>query len=241
VTPPPKLDAAPAAPDAGPATTDGPGTAPPAPPASGQGPISPGKIGYSQDFEMNMDGMSRSPASLPAERIQIIDDPTGQRGKVVRIQWMQGDNFRTSGGTEPRSWFSSADGYTVKPGSTVSVSWGFMWENPSMGAHFAQIIRDGGPLWMFDVDRSGNVSASVHRGSGGGSGGKIEAMKWYDFRVDTVYKGGGEIRFYINGKMIGMGKGDGGAPARFDCGTYWDHGAKATRTVYVSNVSIGEL
>jgi hypothetical protein len=116
-----------------------------------------------------------------------------------------------------------------------------MWENPSMGAHFAQIIRDGGPLWMFDVDAGGNVAASVHRGSGGtGRILKLEPMKWYDFRVDTVYKGGGEIRFYVNGKQVGTGRGDGGAPARWDCGTYWGHNAKPTRTVYLSNVSIAE-
>jgi hypothetical protein len=188
-----------------------------------------------------MDGMSRSPNGLPEERIQIVDDPTGKRGKVVKIVYMLGDNFRTSGGTEPRSWFSSAKGYTAKPNSKVSVAWGFMWENVSMGAHFAQIIRDGGPLWMMDVDRSGNMAAAVHRGSGGGKFGmKLEPMKWYDLRVDTDYSGGGTISFFVNGQMIGQGKGDGGGNGRFDCGIYWDHGAKATRTVYVSNVSIGE-
>jgi hypothetical protein len=189
-----------------------------------------------------MAGLSRSPGNLPVDRIQIIDDPIKQRGKVVRITWQQGDNFRTSGGTEPRSWFSSADGYTVKPGTTVSVAWGFMWENVSMGAHFAQIIRDGGPLWMFDVDTGGNVKADVHRGSGStGNAGKLEAMKWYDFRVDTEFKPGGTITFFINGKMVGQGKGDGGAMGRFDCGIYWGHGAKATRNVFLSNVSIGEV
>jgi hypothetical protein len=130
----------------------------------------------------------------------------------------------------------------VRPGTTVSVAWGFMWENPSMGAHFAQIIRDGGPLWMFGVDQGGTVSAAVHRGSGG-TGGimKLEAMKWYDFRVDTEYRGGGSIKFYVNGKLVGQGRGDGGAPARFDCGIYWMHNGKPTRTVFLSNLSIGEV
>jgi hypothetical protein len=228
-----------AAPAAG--DTGGAGGAGGSPPAAGQGPVAEGKIVFSQDFEQNMNGMSRSPGSLPEDRIQIVDDPVKQRGKVVRIEYRAGDNFRTSGGTEPRSWFSSAMGYTVKPGTTVSVAWGFMWENPSMGAHFAQIIRDGGPLWMFDVDRSGTMSAAVHRGSGGGKFSmKVEANKWYDIRVDTEYRGGGKITFYVNGQMIGQGTGDGGAPGRWDCGIYWDHGAKAARTVYLSNVSIGE-
>jgi hypothetical protein len=217
------------------------GGGPIAPPVAGQGPVAEGKLVFSQDFEQNMDGMSRSPNGLPAERIQIIDDPIKQRGKIVAIKYMQGDNFRTSAGTEPRSWFSSAMGYTAKPNSTVSVAWGFMWENVSMGAHFAQIIRDGGPLWMMDVDTAGNVRGDVHRGSGStGTITKLEPMKWYDFRVDTDYKAGGAIKFYLNGKMVGQGQGDGGGNGRFDCGIYWGHGAKATRTVYVSNVSIAE-
>jgi hypothetical protein len=70
-----------------------------------------------------------------------------------------GDNFRTSAGTQPRSWFSAAKGYTVKPGSTV-------WDNPNMNAHFAQLIRDGGPTWMWDVDGSGNLGMTHHRGEG---------------------------------------------------------------------------
>jgi hypothetical protein len=211
------------------------------PPAAGQGPIADGKIAFSQDFEQNMDGMSRSPGNLPEDRIQIVDDPVHMRGKVVRIHYQEGDNFRTSGGTEPRSWFSSAKGYTARPGTTVAVAWGFMWENPNMGAHFGQIIRDGGPLWMCGVDQSGNGQCAVHRGSGRTSTFKIEAMKWYDFQVITDYRGGGSIKFFMNGKMIGQGTGDGGANGRFDCGIYWMHNAKPTRTVYVSNVSIGEL
>jgi hypothetical protein len=201
-----------------------------------------GKSVFWRDFEDgSMDGLSRSPGNLPPERIQIVDDPTKARGKVVAIKWQAGDNFRTSGGTEPRSWFSAANGYTIKKGSTVSISWGFMWENVSMGAHFAQIIRDGGPLWMFDVDTGGNVKADVHRGSGStGNVMKLEPMKWYDFRVDTEYKGGGAIKFFINGKMVGQGKGDAGNDGRFDCGIYWGHGAKATRTVFLSNISIAE-
>jgi hypothetical protein len=204
--------------------------------------VAEGKIAFSQDFEQGMDGFDRSPGSLPPDRIQIVDDPVSQRGKVVKIQFKDGDNFRTSAGTQPRSWFSAAKGYTIKPGSTVSVAWGFMWENVSMNAHFAQIIRDGGPLWMWDVDAGGTVSAVFHRGSGGtGPIMKLEPMKWYDFMVVTDYKAGGEARFYVNGKMVGMGRGDGGATARFDCGIYTRPGAHPERTVYVSNLSIGEL
>jgi hypothetical protein len=171
-----------------------------------------------------MHGMSRSPIDLPADRITIVD-------------------FRTSTGTEPRSWFSSAMGYTVKPNTVVAVAWGFMWENVSMGAHFAQMIRDGGPLWMMGVDGDGNVSGDVHRGSGStGTITKLEPNKWYDFMVVTDYRDGGKITFYMNGKPVGSGTGAGGANGRFDCGVYWMHNnAKPSRTVYISNVSIGEL
>jgi hypothetical protein len=201
-----------------------------------------GKIAFNQDFEKGMDGMEKSPASLPDDRIQIADDPLKQRGKVVRIEYHAGDNFRTSGGTQPRSWFSSAKGYTVKPGTTVSVAFGFMTDNPNWGAHFAQIIRDGGPLWMMLLATDGSVAAEVHRGNGGGKASmKVEAMKWYDFRIDTTYSGGGAIKFFMNGQMIGQGTGNAGPAGRFDCGIYWYNGSKDSRTVWISNVSIGEL
>jgi hypothetical protein len=213
-----------------------------APPATGQGPVAEGKIAFSQDFEKNMDGMTRSPPSLPVDRIQIVDDPVNQRGKVVRIVFQAGDNFQTSGGTQPRSWFSSAMGYTVKPGSTVSVAWGFMWENVNMNAHFAQLIRNGGPTWMWDVDGTGNLSMTSH--SGTGATGKImqlEPMKWYDFMVTTHYTPGGDTDFYVNGKKVLTGKSPGGPDGRFDFGIYTRPGDHPTRTVYLSSVSIGEL
>jgi hypothetical protein len=227
--------------DASPPSGGDAGGTPISPPAAGQGPVGEGKVVFNQDFEQNMDGMSRSPGNLPADRIQIVDDPIGKRGKVVRIHYEMGDNFRTSPGTEPRSWFSSAQGYTIKPGTTVSIAFGFMLETIDMNAHFAQIIRSGGPLWMFGIANDGSMSAEVHRGSGGGKAPvKLEAMKWYDFRIDTTYTGGGEMKFFLNGQQFATGKGDGGADARFDCGIYWNHNAKPSRTVFISNVSIAE-
>jgi hypothetical protein len=232
--------------DAG--TTDGGATpAPdmagaPTPPASGQGPVAEGKIAFNQDFELNMDGMTRSPNGIPEDRIQIIDDPVKQRGKIVRIMYKAGDNFRTSPGTEPRSWFSAAKGYTVKPGTTVSVAWGFMWENPAMNSHFAQLIRDGGPTWMWDLDGSGNLQMNSHRGTGSsGNILKIEPMKWYDIMVTTNYRAGGAVTFYVNGKKVLTGTSPGGPDGRFDFGIYNRPGAHPERTVYISNVSIGEL
>jgi hypothetical protein len=214
----------------------------PGPTAPGQGPTAAGTIVFSRDFEDgSMAGLARSPGGLPVDRIQIEDDPTKQRGKVMRITYQAGDDFRTSAGTQPRSWLSSANGYTVKNGKTVSVAFGFMTDNPNWGAHFAQIIRDGGPLWMMLLDTGGGVAAEVHRGSGGGKAAtKIEAMKWYDFRIDTTYSGGGAITFYMNGQMIGSGTGNAGPDGRFDCGIYWYNGTKATRNAWISNISIGE-
>jgi hypothetical protein len=212
------------------------------PAATGQGPVAEGKIAYNQDFELNMDGMTRSPTNLPEDRIQIVDDPASQRGKVVRIMFKENDNFRTSPGTQPRSWFSAAKAYTVKPGTRVSVAWGFMWENVNMNAHFAQLIRDGGPTWMWDVDGSGNVSMTSHRGTGRtGNITKLEPNKWYDFMVTTLYKAGGQTDFYFNGKKVLTGTSPGGPDGRFDFGIYTRAGAHPARTVYISNVSIGEL
>jgi hypothetical protein len=213
------------------------------PPAAGQGPVADGKIVFSQDFEMGMTGITRSPNGLPEDRVQIVDDPTGKRGKVIRIEYKQGDNFRTSGGTEPRSWISAHEGYTIKSGVKLSVAWGAMFENVNGATYsFAQIIRSGGPLWMFHIGSGGAFRISVNRGSGGGSNLlTFMPMTWYDFRVDVDYRGGGSIEFYANGRMVARGVGDGGpSDGRWDGGVYWQSGAKSTRVVYVSNVSIAE-
>jgi hypothetical protein len=76
--PPPTLDAAAPSAEAGGVV------------ASGQGPVAEGKIVFSQDFEAGMDGITRSPTDLPAERAQIVDDPLGKRGKVLKITWQKG-------------------------------------------------------------------------------------------------------------------------------------------------------
>ena len=104
-----------------------------------------------------MDGITRSPNSLPEDRVQMVDDPIRQRGKIVRIHFQAGRQLPHLGRHPAAQLVLRRQGYTVRPGTTVSVAWGFMWENPSMGSHFAQIIREGGPLWMFGVDGGGNM------------------------------------------------------------------------------------
>src|SRR5205814_1331955 len=186
----------------------------------------------------------RAATAAPAMRPAAAAGPreAGRAAVVaarVRRPRAPGAAAGTAAAPAPRPTRAPRTRRPTKPGATVSVAFGFMVENPSMGAHFAQIIRPGGPLWMFGAQTDGSVTAEVHRGSGGGRAPtKLEAMKWYDFRVDTVYSTGGTITFYMNGQMIGQGKGDGGGDARFDCGIYWFHGAKPSRTVYISNVSI---
>ena len=117
-----------------------------------------------------------------------------------------------------------------------------MWENPAMNSHFAQLIREGGPTWMWDVDGSGNMQMNSHRGTGNtGNILKIEPMKWYDIMVTTTYRAGGPVHFYVNGKKVLSGTSPGGPDGRFDFGIYTRAGAHPARTVYISNVSIGEL
>ena len=70
---------------------------------------------------------------------------------------------------------------------------------------------------------------------------KLEPMKWYDFKVETDYRDGGECRFWLNGKMVGSGKAVAGSDGRFDFGIYTRPGDHPGRTVFISNVSIGEL
>jgi hypothetical protein len=212
--------------------------------APGQGPTALGKIVYSQDFENGMEGMSRSPANLPAERVQIVDDPLKQRGKVVRIIWQAGDNYRTSSGTQPRSWFSNAMGYQVKPGTKVSYAWGFMWTDVAMDAFFAQNIGPG-PVWEARVRANGHFQLLCNQ-CGGNSPDymMLTPNRWYDFRVDMDWTGGGKIQVFVDGQLIHTGTmGGASANCHWDGGIYNTPGGTAsnkTRTVYLSNLSIGE-
>ena len=127
------------------------------PSAPGQGPTATGRVVFSNDFEMNnITGFSRSPNGLPEDRAKIIDDPAGQRGKVVQIEWRAGDNFRTSGGTEPRSWFSNRPGHEFRPGTNVSHAFGIMFNQADTNYCFGQIISSGGPVWMLILEGVGH-------------------------------------------------------------------------------------
>ena len=71
-----------------------------------------------------------------------MDDPLGQRGKVLQIQWMAGDNFKTSPNNKPRSNVSNT-GYQPAVGTRLSYAWGYMTTSLDINATFAQVIRSG--------------------------------------------------------------------------------------------------
>jgi hypothetical protein len=214
-----------------------------APPASapGQGPVAAGTIVYSQDFEQSMDGITRSPGGLPPDRARIEDDPLGQRGKVMRVEWRSGDNFRTSGGTEPRSWISNRQGYQVQLNQNASHAFGFMRVGADTDYAFAQIIA-GGPLWMLLVEREGVLR--VLCSCGNSTHMQLAPNRWYDFRVDTDFRSGGTVRFFVDGQMFKQGNiGNlGGTPGHWDGGIYnrpAGTSANRTRVMYISNLSVG--
>jgi hypothetical protein len=243
-TPPPRPVDAGRAPDGG---APGPDAAPgpaPGPTAPGQGPTAQGKIVFAQDFEtgeIGSNGFTRSPNNLPAERAQIVDDPLKERGKVVRIIWQNGDNFRTSAGTEPRSWFSNARGYQIAVGTKVSLAWGMQWTQVNMNAFFAQTIGPG-PVWELRVRDNGRFNILCNKCGGNTEHMQLEPNRWYDFRVDMDWRNGGPVRFFVNNQMVHQSTMSGATAAcHWDGGIYWSRGsAKGTRTVYISNLSVGE-
>lgn len=219
------------------------------PSASGQGPVAEGKIVYSQDFEQNIDGFTPSPTSLPESRYTRVDDPLGQRGKVLKIDWLAGDGFKTSPNNKPRSCVSNT-GYQPAVGTILSYAWGYMITSLDINATFAQVIRSGGPIWMIEGHEKGDLI--VRRGGGGGVlniNYTLEVNRWYDFRVEMKYLTGaaGEMQVFINGQKvyekIGLGLGDPpGRMVRWDGGIYNTEIGIAnnrSRTVYISNLSIG--
>jgi hypothetical protein len=213
------------------------------PSPAGQGPNAEGTIVFSRDFEDgSMAGLSRSPNSLPVDRIQITDDPTKQRGKVMRIVYQAGDNFRTSGGTEPRSWLSSADGYQITVGTKISVAWGMLWPELETNAFFAQIIGPG-PVFELRFLADGRFDILCNK-CGRNSYHMVprQANRWLDFRVDMDWRNGGLVQFYVDGQMVYQTTLAGAdASCHWDGGIYWatDAPSRPTRTVYISNLSIG--
>jgi hypothetical protein len=200
------------------------------------------------------DRMGRSPSSLPRDRVRRETDPLGQRGKVTRVEWRSGDDFRTSPGTYPRSWLSSSEAFTFKDGDTVSFAWGFYTDKKDVRAYIAQNICDGGPVWMIQITNEGRVLFSLH----GDPDDKhvhqvidldhtISTTSWTDFKVDFKLTGSstsGWVDVYINGtkkfSRTGLHFDAKRANGRFDCGIYNKADTNPTRIVYFSNLSIGK-
>jgi hypothetical protein len=232
--------------DAGPVGQDAPADALPSDrgnaPAAGQGPVAEGQIAYSQDFENDQDGITRSPTSLPESRAMIVDDPLGQRGKVMRVQYLPGDNFRI-GQFRPRANVSNT-GFYYGAGDHVSYAWGYMTSSTYIGATLAQNITGGDPIWMIQGRDNGEmdvVPGLVRLPV------KLQANRWHDFRADVNYVAGaaGSIELHIDGVKVFTRRG--GLPigprAHWDGGIYitgFGMPSNMERTVYISNLSVGK-
>jgi hypothetical protein len=190
-----------------------------------------------------MAGITRSPTNLPVERAVVVDDPLKQRGKVMRVIWQMDDNYRTSSGTQPRSWISNASGYQITVGTKVSLSWGMQWTTATMDAFFAQTIGPG-PVWELRVRANGRFQILCNK-CGGNTPDffPIQTNRWYDFRVDMDWQNGGRVQFFVDGQMIHQATMSGAtANCHWDGGIYNTPGGTAmntTRTVYISNLSVG--
>ena len=226
---------------------DGDGAGPAPPPAANQGPVAAGTIAYSQDFEGgDMNGLGRSPPSVAESRTTVVDDPLGQRGKVLRIQWLVGDNFRSAPQFRPKTFVSNNSAFNYNSGDRISYAFGYMTESTYLGATLAQNITGGDPIWMIQGRDNGilDIVPGLVRLPI-----RLEANKWYDFRVDVDYLPGnaGLIEMYINGEKVYTRRG--GLPigprAHWDGGIYltgfgqMGNGNNTPRTVYFSNLSCG--
>jgi hypothetical protein len=204
-----------------------------------------GTVVYNDDFEKGV-SWRHSPTSLPASRIQSATDPAGKRGKVAKLTFQAGDDYRTSPGTEPRTFISNRD-RQIQPGEVVSEAFGLYTTAPSIDASFAQNICDKGPVWMLQTDKAGNAKAIVNgQGSVSGIGFKIEPNRWYDFRVDMKYtRTGGYLKVLVDGRPVynRTNLHFNGPQARFDAGIYnrKDSNRNKTRVVYLSNWTLGRL
>jgi X-X-X-Leu-X-X-Gly heptad repeat protein len=208
----------------------------------GQGPVAEGEIVYSQDFEEGQEGITLSPTNLPASRAMRVDDPLGRRGKVMRVQYLPGDDFRI-GQFKPRANISNT-GFHYGPGETVSYAWGYMTSTTYIGATLAQNIAGGDPIWMIQGRDNGEMDMvpGLKRLPV-----RLEANRWHDFRAEVHYVAGaaGYILLFLDG--VKVFEHHGGLPVR--AGAHWDGGiyitgfgepSNAMRTVYISNLSVGK-
>jgi len=162
----------------------------------------------------------------------------------MKILYQEGDNFMTNGGsTHTRSWISNT-GYSFPVGTTVHYAWGYMTTSRQIDAAFAQIIRPGGPMWL--IEGNGDGTTYVNCRSCGGKADlpvKLQPNRWYDIRVEMTYASGGPLLFFIDGVKVlerKMTGGDSaGTRAHWDGGLYNHAAGTYTRTVYISNLSIG--
>jgi hypothetical protein len=236
----------PGAPDSAGADAPSPNEDGPGPAASTQGPTAEGQIVYSQDFENGHEGITFSPTNLPESRAMIVDDPLGQRGKVMRMQWLPGDNYRI-GQYHPRANISNT-GFHYESGDRISYAWGYMTESDYIGATIAQNISGGDPIWMLR-GRAGGELDVIPIGNGLLSF-KMQAKKWHDVRAEVNYLPGaaGSVEIFIDGQMVFSRHGglDVGPRAHWDGGIYLTSfglqgdGPRTARTVYISNLSVGK-
>ena len=112
----------------------------------------------------------------------VIDDPLGQRGKVMRIQWLPGDNFRIAPSSGRETFVSNNSAFNYNAGDKVSYAWGYMTDSTYIGATLAQNITGGDPIWMIQGRDNGEldiVPGLVRLPV------RLQAKRWHDFRVDV--------------------------------------------------------
>jgi len=123
---------------------------------------------------------------------------------------------------------------------------------PPMASHphsapFSILPQPGDPDLTDHTVRFYFVAGSANDpGSGGNSPDMMMLVpnRWYDFRVDMDWTGGGKIQFFVDGQMAYQSTmGGASANCHWDGGIYNTAGGTAsnkTRTVYLSNLSVGE-
>jgi hypothetical protein len=99
-------------------------------------------------------------------------------------------------------------------------------------------------MWL--LEGNGDGTTYVNCRSCGGKANlpvKFEPNRWYDIRVEMTYANGGPITFFIDGVKVlerRMTVGDAaGARAHWDAGIYNHAAGVTTRTIYISNLSVG--
>ena len=195
----------------------------PSPINPAQGPIAMGEIVYAQDFEENTIGITLSPNNLPPERAVVVDDPL-EEVRQGHAGHLAGGGQLPHLGRHPAAQLDlerQGGRLQIQAGTKVSIAWAQMFDAGATSRPSSP--RPSAPARCGSCACAATACFNILCNQCGGNTEHmtLEANRWYDFRVDMDWMGGGAVRFYVDDQMVHQSHlGGVSAPCHWDGGIY---------------------